>query len=149
MGAARQVYEQVVECFNQHDLEALRSLVVDDVVAGREGSGAGQRQGADDAMSYAVKLWQAFPDIQMRPTRFIEAGDDLAVQFDWTGTSTGPLPDGKGGTRPPSGRRVSGGMVHVCGVRDGKLVSTELYERLSRSVEDLDSGGTAEVDPES
>jgi predicted SnoaL-like aldol condensation-catalyzing enzyme len=50
-------------------------------------------EGLDGVASYFSALWQAFPDTEMRCcTRYIEDGDDLAIEADRTGTNSGPLP---------------------------------------------------------
>jgi steroid delta-isomerase-like uncharacterized protein len=134
MGAA-DVYDKVVDCFNRHDLDGLVALGADDAVLSNPGMGRGVYEGPAGRAEYFRMAWQAFPDMKMQVTRCVESGDELAVEAEWTGTHSGPLPLAGGETLPATGRRVQARMAVFSSLRNGKVVRSEFYH----------SGGSLDV----
>jgi ketosteroid isomerase-like protein len=126
MGVAREVYERAVEAFNQHDLGALESLATQDCVLVRPTREA--YKGWNAATEWFEMFWKAFPDCALTVSRYVEEGDQVAVQLTWTGTHSGPLPLPDGSSLEPTGQRVEGLLADFVAVRDGKFASSEVYE---------------------
>jgi hypothetical protein len=76
------------------------------------------------------------PDMTMHPTRYIDQGDDLAVEVSWSGTNTGPVHLSESRTLAATGRQVTGRMVDLVRVRSGKLRHSEAYNS-GRSLDTL------------
>ena len=125
MGVAQDTYEQVRQCFNQHDLNALRALTADDAVIVRPTPG--KIEGSEAIGNYFTQLFSMFPDIEVHPSRYVEQGNVVVVQGSWTGTHQGPAVLRDGRTVPATGRRVECPMVDIAEVQDGKIFRSEMY----------------------
>jgi len=136
MGATRELYEQAVECFNRHDVDGLLAGASEESIFVRPGWGEGEYHGAASAADYFRALWEVFPDMTMHPTRYIEQGDDLAVEFSWTGTNAGPIHLSESQTIPATGRQVTGRGVDLVSVRAGRLRHSEVFNS-GRSLDTL------------
>ena len=62
----------------------------------------------------------------MRVRRYVEDGNNLGVEWEWTGTHSGPLPLPNGTTLPPTEHRVAGRAADFVTARNGKCTRSEL-----------------------
>lgn len=86
--------------------------------------------GREGFLQFMSSFKTAFPDIEMTHTHLVASGDDVAVEFVWNGTHTGPLVSAAG-TIPPTGRRVEGARVaEFLTWRDGRLIRLVNYQDL-------------------
>ena len=125
MGLAQDTYEQVRQCFNQHDLNALRALTADDAVIVRPTPR--KIEGSEAIGNYFTQLFSMFPDIEVHPSRYVEQGNVVVVQGSWTGTHQGPAVLRDGRTVPATGRRVECPMVDIAEFQGGKIFRSEMY----------------------
>jgi predicted ester cyclase len=115
----REVMDQLHETINAHD--ARRGAVLFDPAArivtatGRVVTLAGLGQILADTLA-------AFPDLQVRIERWVEAGDVVVTEEVMEGTHHGVFAG-----MSPTGRRVKLPICHVTRVVDGKIVERIAY----------------------
>ena len=117
MGNGRDLAERGIDMLNRGAMDELVSTYTEDAVEvfpgieykGREAIGERLREQQD-----------AFPDRHIRPLRWVEEGDTVVVEYEFTATHTGPfrLPDGT--VLAPTGQRVSVPCVSIFERRDDK-----------------------------
>ena len=82
-----------------------------------------------------------FPDNRFEVKNVVEAGDQVAMEGDWVGTHTGPLPLPTGQSVPATGRSVRAPFVTMFRVRDGRIASHRGYLDLAAFLGQLGLGG--------
>lgn len=124
MGAAREHLERFLELWNNGDLGTAQTLMADDQVWV---SPTGTLTGSEAILKRMRDDLAAFPDRRINPSKWIEEGDTVAGEYEWTGTHTGPLslPDGK--ELAPTGQQFTIRGVDIFEVRDGKTVAHRTY----------------------
>ena len=124
MGAAQEHIKQGLDLWNSGDFDRMRTLAADDQVWV---SPAGTWTGTDAITSHYREDLTAFPDRQIQVSNWVEEGDTVVAEYEWSGTHSGPLwlPDGT--ELPPTGQRITLKCVDVYQVRDGKTVTHHSY----------------------
>ena len=117
MGKGRDLVERGIDMLNRGAMDELVSTYTEDAVEvfpgteykGREAIGERLREQQD-----------AFPDRHIRPLRWVEEGDTVVVEYEFTATHTGPfrLPDGT--VLAPTGQHVSFPCVSIFEARGEK-----------------------------
>jgi steroid delta-isomerase-like uncharacterized protein len=82
-----QVVRDFYAAYGRRDVEAMMSLVSDDIV--EDLSGIGLVTGAQDEREFLSGLLAAFPDLVTEVTRVIAVGDLVAVEWHRSGTFSG------------------------------------------------------------
>ena len=123
---AKAVFEAYVQAWNHHDFAAFDTLLApdgihEDLAQGFKGQGSAQVQG------FMRDLIKAEPDFDWHVTSMVTAGEEVAAEWTWTTTYTGPSPTGPVVNRHISGRGAS--IVIVEGGRIKRL--TDYYDTAS------------------
>jgi predicted ester cyclase len=115
----REVMEKLHETINAHDPRSGRDLFDPDArivtATGRNVTLAGLGQILLDTLT-------AFPDLEVRVARWIEAGDVVVTEEVMEGTHQGVFAG-----LSPTGRRVKLPICHVTRVVDGRIVERVAY----------------------
>ncbi len=125
MGAAREHAEHFLDLWNNGDFDTLRTGMADDLVwvspqwAVLNGSEAILKR-------YRADL-TAFPDRRIQVSKWVEEGDTVVAEYEWSGTHTGPFSMADGSELAPTGQRITCTCVDVYEVRDGKTVTHHTY----------------------
>jgi steroid delta-isomerase-like uncharacterized protein len=124
MTNARELVQRGVDLFNEGDMDGLIATYTDDAIEvfpaleykGRTAIGERLREQQD-----------AFPDRHLRPLRWVEDGDTVVLEYEFTGTHTGPfrLPDGT--VLPATGQYLRFLAVSIFESRDEKCAAHTLY----------------------
>lgn len=90
---------------------------------------AGQTfSGKEEFRNFMTGFKTAFPDLVIKHTNVFEDGKgNVALEFEATGTHTGPLV-GPGGTIPPTGKTVNLSVSETHRVENGKIVAIHNYQ---------------------
>jgi predicted ester cyclase len=105
------------QVLNEHDVESMRPLWTSATI---ERFPSGTLHGPEAMGAYFKALFAAVPDLHMRIVALAEAGADVFVRWQMTGTHTGARFEGI----EPTGRAIAvDGMDHVV-VSDGTIAST-------------------------
>lgn len=119
--------QQIHAAFSEGDLDAAMRLAHDDIEVVFQAAGHTFR-GREAFLQFMSGLTTAFPDIRIEHTNQLAQGDQVAVEFRWTGTHTGPLA-GPAGTLPPTGKRITDARVcEVMEWRDGRVARIVNYQ---------------------
>jgi steroid delta-isomerase-like uncharacterized protein len=119
--------QKMHQLFSAGKLTEVLELVTSDVQVVVPALGA-TFTGRDGFMQFMRGFKDAFPDIQIAHQRAIASGDDVAIEFVWSGTHTGPLATPQGAI-PPTGKSVSGARVcELVRFKDGKVASLTNYQ---------------------
>lgn len=86
-----------------------------------------QLQGKDQFMGFMQGFKTAFPDIAIHPTNVFASGDQVIIEFEATGTHTGPLVT-PAGEIPPSGKAIKLNVSEVHVWQNGKLTRIVNYQ---------------------
>jgi steroid delta-isomerase-like uncharacterized protein len=124
MGAARERVEQGIEMWNNGDFDRLQTLMADDQVWV---SPTGRLTGSEAIVNRYRADLTAFPDRRLQVSKWVEEGDTVVVEYEWTGTHNGPLSLPDGAELAPTGQRITLLGVDVLEVRDGKTVAHRTY----------------------
>lgn len=124
MGAAREHMEQGLELWNNGDFDEMPPLMADDQVWI---SPTGTLTGSEAILNRYRTDRAAFPDRRIQATKWVEEGDTVVIEYDWTGTHTGPLSLPDGTELAPSGQQFTIRGIDVWEVRDGKTVAHRTY----------------------
>jgi steroid delta-isomerase-like uncharacterized protein len=109
----RRFMEEVV---NQGNLAVVDELVAVDVVEHEE-LPPGYPQGREGVKQFFAMLRTAFPDLQATIEDLIAEGDKVVGRGTWSGSHRGQFMD-----IPPTGKRVSFGVMDIGRIADGKIV---------------------------
>ncbi|NQV79162.1 MAG: ester cyclase [Alphaproteobacteria bacterium] len=110
-----------VETENARDTEAMLATLIDDDPVRDEVTGKTYR-GAEEVAARYEELWQAFPDFHAEPTLFVEEGDTVVMEADFTGTHRGVY-DG----HMPTGKSFNLRVVGVFRFNGGKIAMESIY----------------------
>ncbi len=73
------------------------------------------------------ELLAAFPDGKVTIARMVEEGDVVVVEYEFSGTNTGPLRRPNGELAPATRKRVSGRALAIATLHNGKTRSQHEY----------------------
>ena len=106
----------VEEVLNQHDLSVIDEIVSLDFVE-HEALPPGMPSGREGSIALFSMLLNAFPDFYATVEHLIAEGDQVVLHMTWTGTQEGEFMG-----IPPTGNRISIGVIDIIRVADGMLV---------------------------
>lgn len=111
--------QQLFEAFNRHDLDAVLSLMTEDVVfesaAGTESYG-GRFVGHEAVGAAFEGVWKTFPDVQWANHRHSVCGEQGVSQWTLTGTRE-------------DGVRIEADGVDLFSFREGKICSKKAFRK--------------------
>jgi len=107
----RRVFE---EAFNQKNMELINVLFSPYFT---DQSTPDQPAGPEGVKEYFAQVHTAFPNMQVTIEDLIAEGEKVVVRTTWRGTHTG-----KPGAVKPTDRQVTGTMIQIFRVVDGKIV---------------------------
>ncbi len=106
----------IEEIFNRGDVGKADEFLAPDFVE-REELPPGLPGGREGVKQLAMMLRSAFPDLKATVEDILAEGDKVVIRQTWTGTHTG----GEFMGVPPTGKRVSVGVIDIIRVADGKF----------------------------
>jgi steroid delta-isomerase-like uncharacterized protein len=106
----------VEEVFNKGDISAVNELLTPDFVE-REELPPGMPRDREGIKQMTMMFRGAFPDFNVTIDDMIAEGDKLVVRTTWNGTQKGEFMG-----IPPSGKRVSFGVIDIIRISGGKFV---------------------------
>lgn len=112
------------EVLNQGSLDVIDEIYADgyvlDAPVQTEGSveAHGETRGRDGLKRRVVLFRTAFPDIHFAIDDMLAEGDQVAVQYTFTGTHAGQF-----GELEPTGRKIAVTGILIARVRDGRIAS--------------------------
>jgi steroid delta-isomerase-like uncharacterized protein len=106
----------VEEVLNQHNVSVLDEIVSLDFVE-HEALPPGVPSGREGSIALFSMLLNAFPDFYATVEHLIAEGDQVVLHMTWTGTQEGEFMG-----IPPTGNRISIGVIDIIRVADGMLV---------------------------
>jgi predicted ester cyclase len=127
MANVKELSQRSVEAYNAHDASKLATMDHTDVVATAPGpTGRTERRGRQASQEYNQSWFTAFPDARITIINEV-IGDDTFVQEGiFEGTNTGEWKS-EAGDMPATGKTLKGQFALVAKVRDGLIVSGNLY----------------------
>jgi ketosteroid isomerase-like protein len=125
MSETKELVERAYAAYARGDAHAMADLFAPDCEI--VGPGApGPIRGRDALVAFLASQMKGFPDGHHTIRRTIEQGEAIAVELEFAGTHTGPLP-GPSGDIAPTGRQVTLESCDVITVQAGKLTSWRVY----------------------
>lgn len=112
--------------FSEKNLEANVALADEQIEVIAYAFGL-QLQGKEQFMGFMQGFTTAFPDITIQHTNVFASGNQVLIEFEATGTHTGPLVT-PAGEIPPSGKAVKLNVVEVHVWQNGKLTKIVNYQ---------------------
>lgn len=106
------------EALNRRDLDALSTLIADDLI---NHAAIPEAQGISGFRRILGKLVEAFPDAHWQCEDIVAEGDRVVCRVKMSGTNSGPL-NFLRYPLPATGRKVESEALHLFRVKDGKLV---------------------------
>lgn len=144
--AVREHVERGIDLYNEGRLEELLSTYAPDAV---QVEPRGVLTGRDVIGERLRAEWLAFPDKHLEPVTWIEENDTVVVEYECTGTHTGPFVALDGSQVAPTGRPLSFPAVSVVVVRDGATVAHRIYlDQMVQMVQLRLAGGALARSPE-
>ena len=124
MGKARELVQHSFDLFNQGDMDSLVATYAEDAI---EIFPSIEHKGRAEIDERLREQQDAFPDRHLRPLRWVEDGDTVVVEYEFSGTHTGPfrLPDGT--VLPATGQHFRFPAVSIFEIRDEKCALHTLY----------------------
>ncbi len=111
------VRQMVEEIFNQGSIDRADDFLAPDF-AEREEVPPGLADGREGVKQLTMMWRRAFPDLKATVEDIVAEGDKVVIRQTWTGTHTGSDFMGV----PPTGKRVSVGVIDIIRIAGGKLV---------------------------
>jgi steroid delta-isomerase-like uncharacterized protein len=105
----------VEEVFNQGNLSMIDELIAPDFVEHEE-LPPGIPPGREAPKQMFAMLQSAFPDFKATIDDLVAEGDKIVIRQTWTGTQKGEFMG-----IPPTGKRVSIGVIDILRLADGKM----------------------------
>jgi steroid delta-isomerase-like uncharacterized protein len=81
-----------------------------------------------------------FPDNRFEVKNALEVGDQVALEGDWVGTHTGPMPLPGGQSLPATNRKVRAPFVTIFRISEGRIASHRSYWDLAGFLAQLGLG---------
>jgi predicted ester cyclase len=127
MADLKELSQRSVEAYNAHDVSALAKLDHQDVVTTAPGpTGRTERRGRQASQEYNQSWFTAFPDAKITIINEVITGDTFVQEGIFKGTNTGEWKS-EVGDMPATGKTLNGQFCLVAKVRDGLIVSGNLY----------------------
>ncbi len=127
MADLKEIAERGTAAFNAHDADALAALDDSNVVYTAPGpTGRAEYRGRDAGHEYNQNWFDAFPDAKITVSTEVLADDCIVQEGTFQGTNTGAW-KAEGAGMPATGKTVTGSYCLVSKVKDGLIVSGNLY----------------------
>jgi predicted ester cyclase len=127
MADLKELSQRIIAAFNAHDANALAVLDHPDVVSTAPSpTGRTELRGRVAAKEYNQSWFTAFPDAKIAITNEVIAGDCIVQEGTFEGLNTGPW-KAEAVDMPATGKTLKGQYCQVAKVRDGLIVSSNLY----------------------
>ena len=127
MADLKEIAERGDAAFNAHDADALAALDDPDVVYTAPGpAGRTEYKGREAGRAYYENWFEAFPDAKVTITTQVFGDDCIVEEGKFEGTNTGTWKS-EAGDMPATGKTVNGSYCLVEKVRDGLIISGNLY----------------------
>jgi steroid delta-isomerase-like uncharacterized protein len=137
MGQTREIAERYFRCIEQGDIPAALELVSP---SAEFSNPMGAFPVPDGVRAMLQSYVVGFPDNRFEVKNVLEAGDQAALEGDWVGTHTGPLPLPDGSSVPATGKALRSPFVTIFRVREGRIVSHRGYWDLAGFLAQLGLG---------
>lgn len=125
MGQARELMDRATAAILAGDLEALRDLYADDMVATTPDEGT--LNGIDAYLEWNRSFIASFSDTSYEPQRAFETEDCAIDQGYFVATHTKDMDLPGGQSLPATGKQIRLRAVDLATVRDGKIVQHDFY----------------------
>ena len=125
MGQARELMDRATTAVLAGDLEALRDIYAEDVVATTPDEGT--LNGIDAYIEWNRSFIASFSDRSYESQRELETDDCAIDQGYFVATHSEDLALADGQTLPASGKQIRVRAVDIATVRDGKIVQHDFY----------------------
>jgi predicted ester cyclase len=127
MANLKDISERATAAFNAHDAQAAAALDDPNVVFSAPGpSGRTEYRGREASRQYNQNWFDAFPDAKVVVITEVISGDHIVQEGKFEGTNTGAWKSAAG-EMPATGKPVKGQYCLVNKVKDGLVVSGNLY----------------------
>jgi predicted ester cyclase len=127
MADLKETSRRSVEAYNAHDSSALSKLDHADIVTTAPGPiGRTERRGRQASQDYNESWFNAFPDAKITIVNEVIGDDSFVQEGIFQGTNTGEWKS-EAGDMPATNKTVKGPFCLVAKVRDGLIVSGNLY----------------------
>ena len=114
------------ELFSANKFDEVLNLAADNIQV--VNNAAGQVfNGKAEFRAFMAGFKTAFPDLVISQKNVFESGDQVCLEFEATGTHTGPLA-GPGGVIPPTGKTVKLTVCETHRIENGKIASIHNYQ---------------------
>ena len=100
-----QLVADFFDAFGRRDVDALMTMVSEDIT--EDLAGIGVINGAEADRAFLTELFGSFPDRETTVTRFVTAGNVVVVEWERQGTFTGSHWQGRIASASPCSGRVS------------------------------------------
>jgi ketosteroid isomerase-like protein len=129
MGKLTEQARRLNAAVNAHDLNPIGDIYAED--GEFVWPGFPPMTGRQAVVAFYATLLGAFPDIEVKILSIVERENEVGVEYEASGTNTGPLP-GPGGEVPPTGRRLTMRAASIGSVDDdGRIkVHHEYFDRV-------------------
>jgi ketosteroid isomerase-like protein len=127
MADLKEIADRGTAAYNAHDAEALAALDDPNVVYSTPGpTGRIEHRGKEAGRAYNQAWFDAFPDAKVTTVNEVLAEGNIVQEGSFKGTNTGPWKT-DAGEMPATGKTVTGTYCLVSKVRDGLIISGNLY----------------------
>jgi predicted ester cyclase len=123
----KEISARSLAAFNAHDADALAAL--DDpsvVITFPSPTGRSQARGREGSKAYNQSWFKAFPDAKTTISNEVITGDYIVQEGTFQGTNTGTWKS-EVTDMPATGKSLKGEFVLIAKVKDGLIVSSNLY----------------------
>jgi steroid delta-isomerase-like uncharacterized protein len=115
------------KAWNAHDVDGSLALYSDDIIWQDVGSPQAFK-GKEAVRQYIEGWFSAFPDIMLTVKNRVITEDQLAGEFEFSGTNTGPLLLAPGmPAMPPTGKKVIGRGTYFVRFKNGLAAEVHTY----------------------
>jgi len=123
----QRIAEEIDEALQDHDVEHILRLYDDDVMVYTTRTSEMQR-GKNAIRENIESLFKGFPDASSKILNKIITDDQVVVEFENSGTNTGPVDSGPGRpVFPPTGKEATMRGVVLLKINKGKIVEFHQY----------------------
>jgi steroid delta-isomerase-like uncharacterized protein len=123
----QRIAEEINEALEDHDIERILRLYDDDVLVYTTRSPEMMR-GKEAIRENIESLFKGFPDFSSKVLDRIITDDQVVVEFENSGTNTGPVDTGPGRpVFPPTGKEATMRGVVLLKIKKGKIVEFHQY----------------------
>lgn len=110
------IVKTMIDLVNQRDLDALNSVIADDVVRHSAATPGVVVTSLDEFKAFLEQDFAGIPDSVQEVDIIFGAGDKVAVRARYIGTQTGQM-----GPFPPTGKRVELPFMAILRIEDDKI----------------------------